>query len=364
MKGKKGQLLVSLMVVAILLIAATVVGSMTNWFGFGGTSATIGADGKKVVDSDGTVLQNCPTDGDTSLKIDVKNVANESGEAIDVTGYLYKIVDGSEEYVVAISDTTAPTASTVDCGYKYAFKTVSASGAAGDTSVVLKKLSGDDDVEITNGILYFTADSSAENIIVSMESHASLNCRLYDNNQRAFVWDTSDVSGTDYETDGVNFTTTASNTSAMDETLGINVQYQCKAVETDTNYQDRGVLVLIEAPSTLWATPTVRANGVNLQEVKSSLNSNEVLAYADYEYVFLIPQSVNIYDAGDGVNIDVFMDLAAGVSAATADLEVDFAPRGSVLSKDLVNVIVGTTVKDDSSRTVVHTLFDSIIHIV
>ncbi|RKX65142.1 MAG: hypothetical protein DRP42_05240, partial [Tenericutes bacterium] len=126
---------------------------------------------------------------------------------------------------------------------------------------------------------------------------------------------------------------------------------------------DRGVLVLIEAPSTTWATPTVYANGNRLTDIKSTgLNSNEVKAYADYEYVFLIPESLAWKDAGDGVDVRVVMELAAGVSSATADPEVDFAVRGSVLSIDGVNVITGGT-KDDSATTTIYAVYDMTVDV-
>ncbi|RKZ06885.1 hypothetical protein DRQ25_12865, partial [Candidatus Fermentibacteria bacterium] len=183
----------------------------------------------------------CPTDGDTSLKIDVKNSFNESGsEGFDVTGYLYKKVSNeaggtSFEYVQSITDTTSPTAITIDCGYNYVFKPVSSSGASGDSSHFTSVLSGDSDVKIVDGWLEFTADSSNENIIVGMPQHATLECRAYDNIQRALMYDSADSSATDYETDGVTFTSTTNNATASDETLGLDIEFQCKAVQTDTN---------------------------------------------------------------------------------------------------------------------------------
>ncbi len=364
MKGKKGQGLIVALVVIMAVAVVALIGSQTSWFGLRTTTATIEELELKELEKQVSVM-NCPDDGDTSLKIDFKNTANEStSEAYDNEGYLYKVIDGSEEYVQSLADTTSPTAATIDCGFDYVFKPVSSSGTGGNSSFIQSVLSGEDDVEIKDGFLHFTAESSNENIIVGADKHATLQCRLYDNNQRAFVYNSVGASGTDYETDGVTFTSTTDNATAMDESLGLNLQLQCKAVETNTNYNDRGVLILIEAPTATWSNPSVKYNGIKLSNIKSTgLTDDEVLAYANYEYVFLIPASVGIYDAGDGVDIDWNMDLAGGVASASADPEIDLVPRGSALSIDGVNVLVGTGVKDDASHTTIHVLYDATIDV-
>ncbi len=301
----------------------------------------------------------CPDDGTTNLKIEVKNTANDTGsEAFDVTGYLYKLVDGREQYVTAITDTTDPSATEIDCGYDYVFKVVGTNGASGDTSYIKKVFSGDGDVKVQNGNLYFTASGPSENIVIGMDQHATLECRAWDYNQGDFIYDSSDTSNTDYETDPVTFTSTTDNTTPMDETLGLDIGFKCRAVESDTNYNDRGVLVLVEAPTNTWDEPVVYLNGQKLSEATTLLNDDERRAYADYEYVYLIPASVNIKDGAEGIELRFKMDLLSGVSSASADPEIDFAVRTQYLSTlDGITVKQGA-VKDDSSTTQIIDIYD------
>ena len=349
---KTSQLLTAV-VIAIFVLTIAIVGNMFGWFGTtqsvsGGTTTT----NYVMTGATGT----CPDTKTTSLTIDVKNTANETGsEGFDITGYLYKIVDGEEEYVTSITDTTDPTATSIECGYEYVFKPVSTDGASGDEGHFTKVLSGD--ARIKDGWLYFTADGAKKNIIVGMDQHATLKCRAYDNNQKALMYDSSDASNSDYETDPVTFTSTTDNTTATDESLGLDIEFECLAVESDTNYNDRGIWVLIDAPTNTWKEPSVYVNGAKLSEASDLMTNYERRAYSDYEYAFLIPESVVVKDGGEGMDVRVVMDLLDGVSSAGADPQIDFAPRASYLSTDGVNVKVGA-VKDDSSTTQIYSIYD------
>lgn len=348
------------LVMTFLVIGLLLGGAWIGYNHFFGSTGSIGG-GTYVPPS----TNNCADDGDTGLNINVKNIGNESAsEGFDVTTYLYRVDGSSLEYVTSITDETSPNDSTIDCGYEYVLKAVGASGASGDSSVFMSVLSGDDDVRISNGDLHFFADGPSEDIIVGAYQHASLECRAYDLNQNAFVYDNAENNAKDYDTDGITWTSTTDNATAMDETLGLNLEIQCKAVESDTNYNDRGILVLVEAPTTSWDAPTVRYNGVTLKDIKDTgLTADEVKAYSAYEYAFLVPKDVLVLDAGEGITFNWVMDLAAGQSSASADPEFDIVPRSAALSVDGVNVVQGQAVDDTSSRSTIHTHFDTAVDV-
>ena len=267
----------------------------------------------------------------TNVKIDVKNSANETGsEAFDVTGYLYKKVGTSMELVATIIDTTDPTATSVDCGYNYVFKVIGVDGASGDTSEVQVLQSGAG--TIVDGNLEFKTTSSNQNFIVGINQHATIQCRAYDNVAKGLMFDSGDASSTDYEADGVTFTGTVNNETTTDETAGVDIEFDCKAIQTDTDFNDRGIIVLLELPVTTWKTPSVYLGTNQLQDVMSSLNENERKAYTDYEYAYLIPSNAIVRDGAQGMKLTVHFDLLDGIATASADPQVDLAVRTQYLS--------------------------------
>ncbi|MEM2121744.1 MAG: hypothetical protein QXU20_03765 [Candidatus Woesearchaeota archaeon] len=303
----------------------------------------------------------CPSTGLTNLRLEVINTANETGsESFDVTAYLYKINNGVEEYVTTITDTTNPAAIAIDCGYDYVLKPVSTDGASGNSGKFTKVISGSG--SIRDGWLYFSARSANQQLIVGMDQHATLQCRAYDNKQKGLVFNDDDASNTDYEGDGVVWTSTINNSSPTNEALGIDFSFDCVAVQTDTNYNDRGVWVLIEAPTTTWSTPVVYVNGNRISESSGLMTPYEARAFANYEYKFLIPESVVIKDAGEGIDLRVVLSLLPGVTSANADPEIDLVPRGSYLSIDGVTVKVGAA-RDDSATTLIYSVYDMTIDV-
>ena len=341
----------NLMGIMALTLIVLVGGLLYLGYGMKTTNNVISPNG-----GSGTVINtgSCPADGTTDLKIDVKNIDNKTGsEGFDVTGYLYKIVDGKEQYVTTISDTTSPSATSIDCGAEYVFKPIGTDGASGDSSNIVKVLSGN--AQIKDGNLYFTADTPTDNLVIGMEQHATLECRAWDNNQGAFTYDSSDATNTDYELTGVTWEGT-SNTTKIDETLGLDYDLQCVAVQSDTNYNDRGIIVLVKAPTSTWQEPVVYANGVKLAEATTSLNSYELRAYGStYQYAFIIPENVAIKSGANGIDLRVKMNLLDGVASSSADPQILLVPRTQYLSTlDGITVKQGA-VEDDSSTTQIYT---------
>lgn len=304
------------------------------------------------------LASNCPDSGLTDWYPDVRNFANDtSTEAFDLTYYLFRIDDGVETFVTSTADTTSPSATDIQCGAWYVSKAVSTSGASGDSSVSMKKLSGDGDMEITSdGNVMFFAQGAEERYATAISQHATLSVRAYDNILRGAMCYGGDTACATAQTDGVTFQS-KTNGTVIDETSGLDIEFELIGVQADTEYNDRGILVLVEAPVGTWDEPAVYFNGAKLSEATGLLNEDEKTAYTDYEYVYLIPSSASIKDGSGKGLMDFRMSLASGVSTSSADPEIDFAIRGQYLSNDGFVVKEGA-VTDATSPAQVHTLFD------
>ena len=304
-------------------------------------------------DDEPTSTLNCPSDGDTNLKINVYNELNDTGaENFDVT--LYGFVDGHLTYT--ITDTTAPTATAVNCGEKIILKAIGTDGASGDKSQFLSVSASGGTVNLVDGNIEFTPERPEATITAWMEQHATLQCMAYDTKQRANVYDDGDSSASDYETDGVTWMSITDNATKYDESDGINLEFTCEAVETDTDYTDRELLVLIESPTATWEDPTIKLNGITLTESEASLNEDERDSYAGYEHVYIIPAETVITNKDD-IKITWSQKLKSGVSTASADPEFDIAVRTQYLSTDHTEVKEGA-VTDAGTPAQIIALFD------
>lgn len=348
-------------ITAILVAIVVVAGSFVGYGYFTGKQASVASVAVPTSDS-GVALTQCPDDGDTSLTLNVFNLLNETGsENYDITGYLYMIDGESEKRIMSITDTTAPTASTIVCGEKYAFKPVAADGANGDNSRILSVASGDAEVD-EDGNLIFVADSSNEYIDVYMGQHGTIEMRAFDNVNNGFMYDNADSSNSDYETTGVTWTSTTNNATAYSEANGLDITFTVRSTGSDTNFNDLGFWILLDDFSTnVWEEPVVKVDGVKVEEASDLMNSDEKKAFDGYEYVYFVSADKDVKDSPDYIEVRVISSLLAGASA-TADLDVDFQPRGKYLSTNGIDVNVGA-VKDDTSQTAVYTRQDNIIDI-
>jgi len=306
-----------------------------------------------------TAADNCPDDGDTSLKITVYNLLNETGsESYDVTMYILGEDGGIVE---TITDTTTPATTTIDCGYDYTIKAIAADGASGDNSQILSLLAKptNSDAKVEDGVIKFSADRSNMNLKVGMEQHGTLQFKLYDNEDARYAYDTGDSSNTDWETDGVTFRD-GDNATAFSIGSGgfLDLTLKVKGVQTDTDFQDAYVLIAVEAPVDKWNEPSVKWDGKTLEDISDSgLTSYEDKKLSSYEYVYKITDSIE----DDIFDLDFYMEACAGCDP-TADVEIDFFAAGNYLSTSGVEVKTGAA-KDDSSNTVVYTTQDVTIDV-
>jgi len=357
--GKKGKA-TPLVVIVSLLTIMMAVGLLGLIFGFiEQPKLEVNVDGLQT----GLQPSRAPSDQDTSFKFDVKNLANTTtSEGFDVTAYLFEKGDGGEQLVATITDTTSPTATSINYGSNYILKVVGTDGASGDTSYI-QQIKGNIMANIVNGNLEFTATKANVNLEAKMNQHATLQCRLYDNVAKGLMYNTGvGETATDYETTGVTWTSTTDNATAYDETGGVDLEFECKAVQSDTDYNDRGVLVLIEAPVAVWDEPVVYVNGMELKEATAQLNDDERKAYTDYEYAFLIPQNVVMKDGSEGFKLHFAMDLLSGVASASADPKINFAVRTQYLAT-LGDAVKEGAVTDASSPSQIIALFENTLDV-
>jgi hypothetical protein len=322
---------------------------------FGGRSLSTTSSDKitAAVVEQAQVKGSCPDNGVTAFTLDVFNKENVTGsENYDVTAYIFN--KDTDTIKTVISDTTAPTAVNLDCGKSYVAKLVSTDGSAGDKSTIMS-VQGDG-ATVVNGNIEFTTKTATLSLRAQAQQHATETVRAFDKIQNDQMFDSSDSSEIDYEASGVTFTSTVNNATASDETLGFDVELDFKAVETDADYNDRGILVLIEMPTTKWEeTPSVYANGKALEKV--TLTGSEKSAYTDYEYAFLIPADVVMKDGSQGFTVRVVNNLKSGITSVSADPQIVLAVRGAVLSTDGQSILEGVAVSDASTPAQIYSLF-------
>lgn len=327
--------------------------------GFQSGSATIVTEGTPT--STGGIVS-CPDTKVTTVAVDVVNYLNTSGvEGFDTTGRFYSLDSGQ---IIKITDTTSPTASSLNCGEKYVFKLESTDGANGDNSRINNIISGEGSVT-PDGDLEFTARGGAMTFEVGVSQQATLQGRMFDVVNNAYMYDTGDTSATDFETDGVAFTSTTDNATNTSIGTGgeVHVKLELKAVQADTDWNDRGTYILVDASPTVWDTSNavMKVDGQTLSNYKGSLDSNEARKWADYELVYFVDRPVT---QTSQLVADFDMYALSSVDAGAGDtIQLDVGARGSYQKVGSANQLGVAGVKDDSSGTVVRTIYDSTLQV-
>jgi hypothetical protein len=338
-----------LAIVVVLLVVGFVYMASTGGFSATGTDDGVAVTGVKN-------LASCPTDGDTSATITVQNVLNETGtESYDMSITLFaKDANGAEEWVADVTDTTAG-AQTLNCGATYVLRGLSSQ--SGSDSAYIVAASGMGAVVIEGGnAVEITPTKSSEAVKIQSKQHGTLKFKAFDNLNNGWIYDAADASATDYETTGVTLKSTTGNTTAMaigtDEEIDITLKV--RSVESDADFADLGMYIAIEGATSVWQEPTIKFDGATLTNVKGSLSSDEVIYFADYEYVFKIdtPADGRLVENSDH-DLDFQMAARSGVNPTT-DVEIDFVSIGSS-SATIGDVVNYGGVTDASSPVVVFT---------
>lgn len=294
----------------------------------------------------------CPTDGDVSVKVNVYNPLNTSGsENFDATTY---IMDDKGVIQNTISDTTSPTAETLNCGETYTIAVVASDSDGGDDSLIRSTNLG----SISDGRVTFKADRSNMNFNLEVAQHGVLEFALYDNVDARFSFDTSDASATGYEGDGVTFRDGDNATAFAVGAAGkLDFTLKLEGTAADTSFGDYYTLVAVEAPVSEYQEPQVKYDGVTLLNIKGSLTADEVTQFADYEYVYKITDKIQSTDTHE-----LGFKISATSADPSTDLQIDFASAGNYKATSSQTVKNGAA-KDDSSHSVVYTVQDVTIDV-
>ena len=354
------------MIMGFLILAAVIVVGVMIFNA--GPSVTTGTNGAGT--SGGITVQNmckgdpCPDTLNWAGIISVRNAANTSAqETYDTTTNFY-FENGNLR--LSVTDTTSG-ANTLTCGKTYTVRTLSTSGAEGDSGYFLD---GTGYTVNEDGSATWTACGSGHTINFISRKHGLPEVRAFDVINDGFMVDNTDTTATDYETvDGTAYLTTSTASGAVNGTdVGSGQEFHVKiyyrATDVHTNANDLGTYILIDAPVATWNTPTVKLNGISVDEASSRLSSDESTQYNSYEYVYWIDRSY-ILTRSNEIVIDFSVFALGGQNPTTADnISIDFAPVGTFESADDSSILKIGAVDDTSTINDVHVRHDLVFAIV
>lgn len=368
-KGGKTNFLLTLALIAIIAVAGVFLYNQFGGKGLGVTQQTAITGERVPSQQEPSSIQcssACPDTGAWTGTVTIQNKWNSTDvESFDTTSYFY-VTDPKtgalQSLEASVTDTSAG-AVTLTCGRQYTMKTASTSGAAGDGSFLHSSDLGKSD---GNGNIVFDACGRAQTFTVKGEQHGLWEARAYDIVNDGYLLNQSNHSGLIYHQGAVlNFTSTTSNTTGTAVGAGgeVHARIEIRATAEDENLNDRGIYILVDAAANRWNKPTIMLDGSSLAEVKASLSEDEKVAYANYEYVFKVPQTRDITRTHEA-KVDFSMFALTGTNPTAADQPlVDFAPIGQSLSTKDNNVLKVGSVRDDTARTNIHTLQSMIFNI-
>jgi hypothetical protein len=340
--------------IAILLLGVIAIGV------FGGKQEQT-IIGEEVTTEGTTVSTQCPSDYGFSGTVTVQNDLNTTGaETFDTTMYFYTIdANGNEVFEKSSTDTTSGTL-TLSCGSTYVARVLSVDGAAGDSSVINSaSMSGATSLgAVKDGGWKFVVTKASGALTFKVHQHGLIQLRAFDIENNNYLYNVTADTATEWTDDtSANFTSiTANNTATAVGTSGsYNVRLEIQTQNADESFNDQGVYILVDASSAVWAVPTLKVSGSTLTNIKGSLPADEAVAYADYEYVY--KTSSNFINP-DKISVEYLSTAVSGVNPTGANAPViALAPIGSYTSVSDSNLLKFGSVKDDSSKTAVYTLY-------
>lgn len=304
-------------------------------------------------------IAKCGDNKVTAVSLTLKNGLNtNTAETFDASYLIYQINTDEKNVVtetqVASGVNTTGDSVNLDCGNKYRLKLVTDGSA--DNSRITGVYTANAKVDTDGSIVFVTtAPSLTLGMIGSV--HSTIEVRAYNEDARARMYAT-DGSNSAYQPTGVVFWSTSDNTTNTTVTAGSSMlmTLEMKAINTTTDFNDYGVLVMFDASTTYWdKVQQITFDGVALSDVKGDLDANERKATANYEYVFEIPAGVLI----DGKNHKLYFDVLKSSGATGSDnLKVDFAVRGNYLSVDGFSIKTGAY-RDLATSPILYSLFNT-----
>ena len=347
---------VAFVIIGVLLLAL-------GWMWYSGGSAQTSVPFTPPTTVAETPLYDCGDDKQGTLYIQAYNVINTSGA--EYYAMTFNVYDSNG---VKVGTITTPSSSsswgnaTFNCGEKLLLRGISADGASGDNARVRTIAQGKGAKIVNGGDLEVTIDDNEVYVIVGTSQHATLEFRAWDKVEASWIYDDQDASNNDWETTGVTFKSKTDNSTPI--TVGtdgyLDMKYEVRTVQTDTDYADFGMYILVDADKTDWKEPSVKWEGKTLKPI--DLTGDEAAAYSAYEYVYYVDASVMGIDGDPSEpvvsrtprTLDFYIEAKSGVNP-DMDPVIAFASIGQYNS-----IVAGRTgrgaVKDDGSNSQVFTL--------
>ena len=349
-KGKKNKMSAFQMWM-IFFVAVFVTGFLGNtYFNIENTSTT--QIKKEILDKQLAGVS-CPADGITTLTLNVQNPLNTTGaEKFDVE--LTLLGEGGKK--TTGTDSTDGEYS-LDCGIIYTLIVESSDGASGDNANIVSVIEGQDATATEDGTVTFLASGNSYNLKVGVSQHATLEAKVYDNEDARFAYDTGDASNSEFEADGTIFTDGTNATAFALTNSGdfIDFKISLRTVQVDTEFGDLGWYVAIEAPVSEYDEPTVSFAGLSLTEMKGDLNSYESKQLSNYEYVYRVENSI----VRKSEALEFYIESN---SDASTDLQIDLFAIGKVDSINGVDILTSSA-QDNSASTTVFAIHDITVDI-
>jgi len=318
-----------------------------------GTPGVSGGSGTIAVSSD-----NCPDTKVHVATINLRNALNVSAQETFDTNYILKNLDTGA--TLEGTDSTAG-ANNLVCPNRYSLQVKTADGASGDNSFVAgfdSQPGSNLNARVENGIVYFTATGQSATLDLKGTQHATLESRVKDNGNNAYVYGSAESATGTWVADGTSFYSTTSNATGTTYGTGaeIDLSVEVRTVQTDTHFADQGAWLFFDLATTVWKKPaSVFWNGQALQEAKSTLRPQESMQFGTtYEYAYFIP-SADFRDSTSKNTLDVIFDPLDTVNPGTSDDPAwALAAVGTYESTTSTNVLYTGAAQDDDSATVVY----------
>jgi hypothetical protein len=383
--GRKGQsTIIAACAIILVIIAAVFAGT---WFYDKWNAPSQGKQYSIVQAGNGGGAQemqstgnNCGTARTTTVTFSQTNGLNTTGsEPFNSTCYVYKVAaDGSETYVTTSTDqTTSAGTMSADCNQKYRMYCISTDANGGDSGQILgvvgdgvKVITAKDnkDRDVPSAGIEFLTNAPTYPVTWQGKQHATLQFKAYDmaGLTGTVMYDESDAITSDYETDGVNFTSTSGNTTATAVGSGgwLKVQEEIQATDVDTDFSDFGFYIAVKAATTVWDADTVTAKFTSasgstssLSNLKSNLDKDENSLFDSYQYLYFVPDSIRQDSAYFTLNVKALSGVNPGTSD---DVEIDYVSKGAALRTGGVSKGVRFSASTDaSSKSAIYAIQDT-----
>lgn len=276
----------------------------------------------------------------TTMNVTTLSNLNTTGaEGFSMTLQVYS--ETGESFGTLTTATTGGTA-TVDCGRKYILHGIAANADEGDNTVFKSVTAGNAQID-ASGNLVVVADQPNVRVTARVDQHGIMQARGFDIKNNGFMFAEGATGGT--ATEWISSPAVfESTTNATNMTVGVGGEvhgkYYIRSTRTDTNFNDRGICMFVDATAAIYEQPTVYINGALVTDSKAALLPNENDKYGSVAKLGVYCTDVNpLLQKEANIDLDVF--AKSGVDPATANfVNMTLVTRGQFLSKDGVTTKV------------------------